>query len=243
MKEITKALSNKVYYDEHRNIIIKKYSFDEFKRLYGNQELKVLTKLGIKVKTIKDGEIVLDYIEHEEFDDNNITYMDLMQVATALDKLHKIDPSGLQRPGFPNVSNELGFVDNKFDFQIYTDAMKILESGEQVILHNDVVEGNLLKINGKIQLIDFEYSGVGNYIFDIASFITERRLTEDQIDKFIELYPRKVNRDHLLIVCIFLQSFWGKWAEYKFKVTGKEIYKEIAEYKLEEYIKLTKKIG
>ena len=107
MKEITKALSNKVFYDESSNTIIKRYSSDNFKKLFGNQELKVLAKLKFNIKDIVNGEVSMEYIEHIPFDDANITMKDIIGVSKALNQLHALDTKGINPPGFEKAYREL----------------------------------------------------------------------------------------------------------------------------------------
>ena len=216
MKKIEKALSNIVFLDTDNNKIIKKYSKDKFKEIYINQELNVLNKIGYKYNIINKNEIEIEYFKHEPFDDENISITDLISTANALKKLHNLNTSSIRLSPFKEVYEKFFLKRvvsiDKTEEYIFNKAMILLSSGKQVILHNDVVKGNLLKINNRIKLIDFEYSGLGNPIFDIASFITERTLTTGQIKIFIECYNKKINKDDLLIVSAFLQIFWTRWA-------------------------------
>lgn len=248
MKEITKALSNKVFLNEDSNTIIKKYSQDKFKQLFGTQELKVLGKLGFNIVNVNTDSIEIGYIDHQPFDDNNISMQDIVSVVNALTELHSVDPKGLNTPGFKKAYDELlikgeypviGPYD-QYEESIVNEALTILRKDHQVLLHNDVVEGNLLKVNRKIKLIDFEYSGIGNPIFDLASFATERELSNEQIRTMLNLYKTQFKEKDFIIVCAFLQIFWTRWALFKYETTHKEIYKEIADWKLEQYKKITK---
>ncbi len=244
MKQLENALSNEVWINDE-NQIEKRYSNDDFKKEFGNQEVIVLNKLNINNKL--EGNILkMDYIEHESlFNDEDISNEDLVDVANALKDLHNLPTEGNAITPFEKVYNDFLSEDEAVDdfpmdgteTLLADEAFDILESGKQVLLHNDVVEGNLLKANGIIKLIDFEYSGLGNRIFDIASFLTERVLTNEQIEFFISQFE-DVNRDELKTVCAFLQIFWTRWALFKFRTTEKEIYKIIAEWKYEEYLKI-----
>lgn len=250
MKKINEGLSNSVYLNEKENKIIKKYSYDEFKKYFYNQEVEILNKIGIKNKILKEGQVEMEYFEHEKFDDENISDQDLISVSNSLKFLHKLNILNIKITPFEDVYEKFlsiinnksnGWLDKKEE-GLFNSAIKILNSGKQVILHNDLVEGNLLKINNEIKLIDFEYSGLGNPIFDIASFITERSLSKKQISFFINSYDKDLNKEDLLIVSAFLQIFWTRWASYKFFETKKEIYKEIESWKYNEYKKLIKNI-
>ncbi len=245
MKEFENALSNKVWLDNNR--VIKKYSKDMFKSTFGNQEPLILERLGFDIKLEKNI-LEMNYIENESFSDDSISNSDLESVANALKNLHKTDTTGITISNFEEVYEEFLSEDDEIlkdypidgvEYQIALEAFDILESGPQVVLHNDVVEGNLLKVGNEIKLIDFEYSGLGNPIFDIASFITERELTNAQIDYFVSQFDN-VDLDDLKTVSKFLQIFWTRWALYKYSISEKEIYKVIADWKFEQYLKLNK---
>lgn len=236
MKKINRALSNEVYLK--KNIIIKKYTNDEFQKSFGNQERKILSKLNYKNKVISNNEISIEYFSHIPFDDKKINDNDILSVIEALNALHNLDINGINKSGFMNVAKKIFNIKDEFEKKLYENAERILNKEPQVVLHNDVVEGNLLKIDSKIKLIDFEYSGIGNPIFDLASFFTERVLTNKQKELAIKSYSFPIDKKELHIVSMFLQNFWMKWADYKFKTTNKSIYKKIFLFKEKEYLML-----
>jgi thiamine kinase-like enzyme len=47
-----------------------------------------------------------------------------------------------------------------------------------VLGHNDLLNGNLLLVDGRIRLIDWEYSGMGDPFFDLANFSSHHDLDE-----------------------------------------------------------------
>ncbi len=244
MKEFTNALSNQVILNDE-NKIEKIYSTDSFKKSFGNQEEEVLKKLGYQFETAKN-KIIMEYFENESFNDKDMSNEDIINVANALKELHSLSTDGIETSKFEETYldflcedeeiTEMYPVDGTEDL-LAMEAFDILEEGKQVLLHNDVVEGNLLKVDGKIKLIDFEYSGLGNQIFDVASFLTEREITEEQKELFISQFEG-IDKDKLKTVCAFLQIFWARWAFYKYDMSRREIYKEIAEWKFSEYLKI-----
>lgn len=251
MEELKNALSNKVYFDKDNNVIVKKYSQDKFKELFGNQEANILGKLGYKIVDLKQNEISIEYFNHEVWSDEDISLKDLTSLMNAINELHSLDIRGLEISGFKNVYYNLllqgeypikGYYDS-YEESISNRALAILEKEPLVCLHNDIVEGNILKVDSKIKLIDFEYSGLGNPIFDLASFLTERIISPSQAEIAISLFNATIDRKELLIVCAFLQIFWARWALYKYSISNKEIYKEIADWKLNEYNKLIEMFG
>ncbi len=244
MKEFNNALSNRVWLNDE-NKVEKLYSTDGFKKHFGNQEAKVLEKLGYNFELHSD-RLIMEFIDHESFKDESMSNEDIINVANALKKLHSLPIDGIGISQFEKTYNDFLCEDEEIteDFPIdgteeflADRAFDILEEGQQVILHNDVVEGNLLKVEGEIKLIDFEYSGIGNKLFDIASFLTEREINDEQRNLFITQFE-DVDIDKLNIVCAFLQIFWARWAFYKYDITDREIYKIIAEWKYNEYLKI-----
>jgi thiamine kinase-like enzyme len=54
--------------------------------------------------------------------------------------------------------------------------------------HNDLVSGNLLEVDGKLQLIDWEYSGMNDPAWDLASFLLESEFPEEHALAFLRCY-------------------------------------------------------
>ncbi len=244
MKEFNNALSNRVWLNDDGKVE-KLYSTDSFKKSYGNQEYKILEKINHPFEN-RDDRLIYEFIEGESFDDNNMSNEDIINVAIALKKLHSLPTDGIEISSFEKTYDEFLSEDDEITEDYPIDgvedflaerAFEILNEGNQVILHNDVVEGNLIKTKNGIRLIDFEYSGLGNKLFDIASFLTEREISNEQRDLFISQFE-DVDINKLNIVCAFLQIFWTRWALFKYDITNKEIYQIIAEWKYKEYLKI-----
>lgn len=245
MIKIENALSNDVYKD--KNKIIKKYKKDKFKKIWGNQESKIISNFSmIKIIESNKNYLVTEYIDHKKFNSDNVSLEHIYMVSESLKKLHKINSKNLAKSNFQKVYEKLYLKNNDFiddyEEEIYKKAIKILHKGKQVVLHNDVVPGNMLLVDNEIILIDFEYGGIGNPIFDLASFITENKLSSKQIEIFINSYGEKIDLEQLLIVSAFLQIFWTRWAILKYKKTNKSIYMEIANWKFKGYKKIIKYI-
>lgn len=86
-----------------------------------------------------------------------------------------------------------------------------IERDEQVLCHRDLLYGNIM-YNGKdVKLIDFEYSGFSSKYWDLANFICESNVNEEQRLEIIELYrdaDEKMVRKSQLFVN-YLWTYWG----------------------------------
>lgn len=129
------------------------------------------------------------------------------------------------------------YIDTKIEKQIIKDVQKIFAKDEMVLCHNDLVQNNLLfKFNG-LTLIDWEYSGMNNFYFDLASFISENNLNNEQKEFFLSKYfGAKLNdlkRKKVNIFINFLDLLFYYWGLYYYRKRGDIIYKKIALEKLE----------
>ncbi len=101
------------------------------------------------------------------------------------------------------------------------------------LCHNDLVEGNFLFADKKIYLIDFEYSGMNDYYFDVASFISENNLDYQETITFLKSYfdKEKCDFEKLDVFLKFADLLWYTWAWLLYEKREEEIYKTIAEEK------------
>jgi len=177
-----------------------------------------------------------------EFSSLKATKEQLTQIATLLKKLHE------QKEGLDTISS---FEPLK-RMQLYQKEAQItahpLESWikenypnfhqEQVICHHDVVPGNLLIVHNHIELIDFEYVGLDDPYFDLASFISENNIRDQQmIFFFLEAYfLRKLTKKEIEKFAYYLKLndlLWYYWALMMKRKTHQEVYLEIAKEKEE----------
>jgi thiamine kinase-like enzyme len=59
---------------------------------------------------------------------------------------------------------------------------------EPVPAHNDLLPGNFLRDTGRIQLIDWEYAGMGDRWFDLGNFAANTELSEEQETDLLREY-------------------------------------------------------
>jgi thiamine kinase-like enzyme len=108
----------------------------------------------------------------------------------------------------------------------YDDALKAaraiekaIEGGathERVPAHNDLLTANFLRDGDRIQLIDWEYAGMGDRWFDLGNFAVNNELDDDQEAQLLEAYfgePPDERRLATLKLFRFMSDFreamWG----------------------------------
>lgn len=82
--------------------------------------------------------------------------------------------------------------------------------------HNDTVPENFIKdINGRLYLIDWEYSGLNDEMWDLAAHSIECNFTSDEEELFLNLYfngnPGREGRLRILMNKICQDFLWAVW--------------------------------
>lgn len=97
------------------------------------------------------------------------------------------------------------------------------------LCHNDLVEGNFLFTKNNIFLIDYEYAGLNDYYFDIASFISENNLDYQETVTFLKAYftDEECDFKKLDVFLRFCDLLWYTWASLLYENRGEEVYNEI----------------
>ena len=88
--------------------------------------------------------------------------------------------------------------------------------GERIACHNDLVPENILRIPDGLILIDWEYSGMNDPAWDLASFSLESRLDVDSETRFLSAYAGGAVQERLrtrVEAYKLLQDFlWSLWS-------------------------------
>lgn len=145
----------------------------------------------------------------------------LKLVAKLLKKLHT-----------SNVSSRVDFdvwgkVDHyesliqKIEFPNYRDTKEKIKSlailqNESVFCHNDPLCENFVLGSDRMYLVDWEYAGNNNPMWDLAALIVESDLDEKKEKEFIAYYFKKketkedlINILYMKVLLDFLWSLWG----------------------------------
>lgn len=95
---------------------------------------------------------------------------------------------------------------------------------ESVPCHNDLVAENFVKsLDGKIYLIDWEYSGMNDPLWDLGALFVESNFTEENCWKALYIYYKGIvppcTYTKILIYQIAMDILWSIWAQIK-KIQG-----------------------
>lgn len=161
--------------------------------------------------------------------------------SKALKKLHR---SNVEVPYNFDLFVRLNFyktfakketLDQRYEKKIVRQIETIISKDKMVICHNDLVRGNLLYRFEKLIIIDWEYAGMNHPYFDLASFISENDLSDEQANLFLTSYLgsklNKLKNRRIKSFIEFNDILWYYWAIMMFKKTTKDIYKLIADEK------------
>ena len=96
-------------------------------------------------------------------------------------------------------------------------AVRKLDDHQPIPAHNDLLTANFLRVSGgPIQLIDWEYAGMGDRWFDLGNFAVNNELDDDQEEQLLEAYfgePPDERRRATLKLFRFMSDFreamWG----------------------------------
>ncbi|RKX66015.1 MAG: hypothetical protein DRP42_03900 [Tenericutes bacterium] len=180
----------------------KTYTMNSFQRAFLNQE-QIVLKLLSRNFTTHDGGIVIDRVVG--LNDETLIQKNISAIAKKIEEFHMLDTTNVE---YQNYKDSLELFNYKFENEddIINQAL-VLQKQDVVLCHGDLVTGNILFNVNEIEFIDFEYSGKSNRLFDLASFITERKLSQEQEDEFVSSFMFEVNLDDLEIIKKFLRIF------------------------------------
>lgn len=126
---------------------------------------------------------------------------------------------------------------------VYPLAQKQTQFKNKVPCHNDpVCENWILEDNKKMYLIDWEYGGMNNPIWDLALVCCEARYKKEQDELLLKLYfkkePNKEEIKELITHKIIIDYYLSLWAKTRIPYDGKPL----EEYALEHYKRMKKNI-
>ncbi len=195
--------------------------------------LNINTENGIKISKFVHG--TRKYV-------NTPTNEQILYVAKKLKKLHT---SNIVVPFGYMMFNKLKvykdgvdkslYLNESYENKVLKEVRKIFAKTPMTICHNDLVKDNLLFKFNDVVLIDWEYGAMNNPYFDLASFVSENNLSEEQENFFLSKYfgykYNQIKKKRVDIFARFQDILFYYWALYLYARRGDEIYKKIATIK------------
>ena len=196
---------------------------------------KKIKELGIDANLLvfneKTGVKITKYIENAQTLNPDTVIFYLEEVAKTLRKLHtsKIEFNNIFNPfeemkKYEELSQKLN---GKF-YEGYEEVKKIVFSLREkmekldiqlVSCHNDTVPENFIKSGNKLYLIDWEYSGLNDPMWDLAAISIESKLSKENEEKLLSYYfGRKATKEERLRIHvnkIYQDFLWSIWTVLK----------------------------
>lgn len=233
------GISNEVWINKKDNIVRKNYDKNDFINHFGNQERIILKYISdFKIFYSSPKYIEINYINAKSINSNNLSDNLLKNIARKIKEIHDIDIKNIKDISKPNYENVWNFLKKEKRIPVleneefyFKEAMKLVNKN-LAICNNDITDGNVLvDKNNNITIIDYEYGGLNNYLFDLASFIVKRQITKEQEDIFLNEYFNLKNinfpEKDFFVIRKFTAYFWSKWAYFKYLQTKNNIYLDI----------------
>ena len=195
--------------------------------------LELLKDLDLDVKNylfdIEAGIKVNEYIE------SAIT-LDLRSIKTKFDKiapiLQTIHASGKELRGefapFEEIKKYESLIEEKIPYANYEAVREEVFSLEKRLAdlgvdrkscHIDLVPENFIESpQGRLYLIDWEYSSMNDPMWDLAALFLESEFTRQEEEAFLSHYESEqtpVSREKIAIYKILQDAIWSLWTVYK----------------------------
>ena len=85
-----------------------------------------------------------------------------------------------------------------------------------VACHNDLLAANFLHDGERVQIVDWEYAGMGDRYFDLANFAVNNELVEDDAERLLDAYfgepaddRRRASLNLFRFMSDFREAMWG----------------------------------
>jgi thiamine kinase-like enzyme len=211
---------------------------------YGNEGhiLKLVKRLEIDVNNLyfnpKTGIKISAFITNlTSYSNTNLSDpLKVRAVANTLLKLHQIK---LNKKIIFNPFKKLKLYQKLVNKRLYenedeiiTACKRLFDKDKLVLCHNDLVDGNILFKNKRLYIIDYEYAGLNNRSFDLASFLSENNIEDLTLIKtFTKTYFKNIYNNKKLNEVLLWYKFndllWSYWAYMMWQKDKKPIFKDI----------------
>lgn len=167
---------------------------------------KAAYKIGVSPKLIHSelGVLVLEFIESETLDPKGVQ-KNLKRIMPVIKKIHNQIPNFLS--GQPAIfwvfhvikyyanflrSNQSSHLDKIDDLLNKASKLEKLSSPREIVFgHNDFLAANFLDDGSKIWVVDWEYGGFNDPLFDIGGLASNNDFNQDLEQEALEMYYEK----------------------------------------------------
>lgn len=139
--------------------------------------------------------MVYEYLEgiHK----SKLSNIDIKKFAKQIKKLHKIKLKAKTYDIKSDLKNYKEILQDNKSIKLIKESEKILKKlkkfkKELVLSHHDLNPKNIIFKKNKIKIIDWEYSGINDKFFDLATICIEFKLNKKEEKSFLESYLEKV---------------------------------------------------
>lgn len=260
LEKLEKGLTNKNYkavVNDKTYVIRVPYENSEHIVNYTNEKkaLEIIQGANLDVKTIyyneKTGVKATEFVEGLISFDENTSFHKYEQVGLLMRKLHSLntliqhefDPIKTFKTYRSYITNPM--ISDK-DAQLFVDYVK-KNRVVSTLCHNDWVKDNICFTDKRIYLLDYEYAGDNDPMFDVTSFLSENNVTNPiHRNQFLEAYfdknyPKNIEKK-LLYWEGFHHLLWCTWALMMFEQRKTPIYLSIAHEKKQAFDEIIPKL-
>ena len=195
--------------------------------------LELLEDLDLDVKNylfdIESGIKVNEYIESAVTLDSTSIKSKFEKIAPILQTIHA---SGKELRGefapFEEIRKYESLIEGSIPYENYEAVRKDVFSLEKRLAdlgvdrkscHIDLVPENFIESpQGRLYLIDWEYSSMNDPMWDLAALFLESEFTKQEEDAFLSYYESDktpVSREKIRIYKILQDTIWSLWTVYK----------------------------
>ncbi len=99
--------------------------------------------------------------------------------------------------------------------QIATEVEQALPLVPPVLCHNDLLNANFIDDGELIRIVDWEYAGMGDPMFDLGNFAVNHELAPDEQAYLLKAYSGEASPSrlaHLRLMCVmsdYREAMWG----------------------------------
>ena len=209
---LKKGLISEIYlcnFNNIKSVIRLDLEIPDWLKIQRNSEIRILdlknndkSEKNILYHDLEKGILIRRFIEGNKFNLNKINSdQQLELLGRAIKEIHK---TNYEKDAVNNFSNSINRYKEilkykiqkdpilEIGFEIYQDLNH--ESYPKVFSHNDLTQENIIWDHEYV-FIDWEYAGLNNPLFDIASIISSYSLNDQQIDSLCRGYGKKSEVD------------------------------------------------